>query len=31
MLVTTIICNYGVEKNHLTITVCDYGDGKKQL
>ncbi len=31
MLVTTIIRDYGVEKNHLTITVCDYGVGKKQL
>jgi hypothetical protein len=31
MLVTTIICDYGIEKNHLTITVYDYGVGKKQL
>jgi hypothetical protein len=31
MLVTTIIRDYGVEKNQLTIIVCDYGVGNKQL
>jgi hypothetical protein len=31
MLLTTIVHDYGVEKNQLTIIVCDYGVGNKQL